>query len=248
MHCLKDSFLFPILLALVCIFNNALPSEAISLLEELPRKRVIVIDPGHGGHDLGALGSAGLAEKDITLSVARKIKEILSKSYEVVLTRNEDYRLDIERRTAVANHHRADLFISIHVGGGFGLQAQGVVTFYHSPDTGPGSIPFRKERSSWETDEKPRPWDEIQGNYRTKSQALAKLVHGHLLARLNPENRGIREAPLLVLQGADMPAILVEIGHLSHPAEEKKLRKLEVISAAAEAICGAIEEYFAKYP
>ena len=238
----------PVLLLLACIVKNSPPARAISIPDELLRQKVVVIDPGHGSHDPGAVGPAGLAEKDVTLSVARKTKEILSRTYEVVLTREDDYMVDIIRRTEVANHHRADLFISIHAGGGFGHQAQGVVTFYHSPGTGPGSIPFRKERDSWEVGEKPLPWDEIQDKHRAKSQALAKLVHKHLLAKLNPESRGIREAPLLVLQGADMPAILVEVGHLSHPAEEKNLRRPDVISATAEAICEAIREFFAKYP
>lgn len=238
----------PALLVLASIVKDPSPARAISIPDELPQQKVVVIDPGHGGHDPGAVGPTGLAEKDVTLSVARKIKGILSRAYEVVLTREDDYMIDIVRRTGVANHHRADLFISIHSGGGFGHQAQGIVTFYYSPGTGPGSIPFRKEKDLWKVGERPPPWDEIQDKHRAKSQALAKLVHKHLLARLNPESRGIREAPLLVLRGADMPAILVEVGHLNHPAEEKNLRRPVVISATAEAICEAVKEFFAKYP
>jgi N-acetylmuramoyl-L-alanine amidase len=235
------------LLVLVLVVNNALPAQAISLSQELPHRKVIVVDPGHGGHDLGAVGASGLAEKAVTLSVAHKIKEILLGTYEVHLTRNDDYRIDIEDRAAVANHYRADIFVSIHAGGGFRHQARGVVIFY-SPRTGPESKPPRQQRGSLEMGEKPLPWDHIQGVHTAKNQALARLVHRHLVAKLSPEDRGIREAPCFILRGADMPAIMVEIGHLSHPADEKELGKPEVISAAAAAICEAIKEYFNEYP
>ncbi len=237
-----------ILLVLALVVNDVLPARAVSLSQELPHRKIIVVDPGHGGHDLGAVGPSGLAEKDVTLSVAQRIKEILLGIYEVHLTRNDDYTIDIEHRTAVANHYRADIFVSIHAGGGFRHQARGVVIFYHSPRTGPGSKPPQQQRHSWEMGEKPLPWDYIQGVHTVKSQAMAKFVHSHLLAKFSSVDRGVREAPCFVLRGADMPAILVEIGHLSHPADEKELRKPEVISAAAEAICEAIKEYFTKYP
>jgi len=240
--------IWPILLVLALVVNNVSPSQAISLSQEVPHRKIIVVDPGHGGRDLGAVGPSGLAEKVVTLSVAHKIKEILLGTYEVHLTRNDDYRIDIKHRTAAANHYRADIFISIHAGGGFRHQARGVVIFYHSPRTGPRSTPPRQERGSWEMGEKPLPWDYIQGVHTPKNQVLAKLIHSHLLAKLSPVDRGVREAPCFVLRGVDMPAILVEIGHLSHPADEKELRKPKVISAAAEAICQAIKEYFTKYP
>jgi len=240
--------LWPILLVLALVVNDAPPAQAISLPQELPHRKVVVVDAGHGGHDIGAVGPSGLSEKVVTLSVAHKIKEILLGTYEVHLTRNDDYGIDIEHRTAVANHHRADIFVSIHVGGGFRHQARGVVIFYHSSRSGQWSNPPRQQRDSWEMGEKLLPWDYIQGVHKSKNQVLAKLVHRHLMPKLNTVDKGVREAPCLVLRGADMPAILVEIGNLSHPADEKELRKLNVISAAAEAICEGIKEYFTKYP
>ncbi len=228
--------IWPILLVLAWFFNNVSVARAISLSQEFPGRKVIVLDPGHGGHDLGAVGTSGLAEKVVTLSVARKIKEILLGTYEVHLTRNDDYGIDIEHRTEVANHYRADIFISIHAGGGFRHQGRGVVIFYH------------KQRESWEMSEKPLSWDCIQEVHTARNQVLAKLVHRHVIAKISFVDRGIREAPCLVLRGADMPAILVEIGHLSHSTDEKELRKPNVISAVAEAICEAIEEYFSRYP
>jgi N-acetylmuramoyl-L-alanine amidase len=239
--------IWPILLVLALVINNLSPSQAISLSEGLPHRKIIVVDPGHGGHDLGAVGPSGLAEKVVTLSVAHKIKEILLGAYEVHLTRNDDYRIDIEDRSAVSNHYRADIFVSIHAGGGFRHQARGVVIFYHSPRTAPGAKPTGQQGAPWQTAEKPLPWDYIQGVHTAKNQVLAKLVHRHLMAKLSPVDRGVRQAPCFVLRGADMPAILVEIGHLSHPADEKDLRKPQVISAAAEGICEAIKEYFTKF-
>ncbi|MBW1740747.1 MAG: N-acetylmuramoyl-L-alanine amidase [Deltaproteobacteria bacterium] len=232
------------LLVLVWGINNAPAARAISVPGELPDRKVVVVDPGHGGHDIGAVGLSGLTEKVVTLSVAQKIKEILLGTYVVHLTRSDDYRVDIERRTALANHYRADIFISIHAGSGFQHRGQGMVVFYDSPGTGRGAMPFRKHNNTWERGEKSLSWDNIQSTHRAKSQVLAKLVHRHLLAKLSLVDRGVREAPCLVLRGADMPAILVEIGHLSYPAEEKELKKPEVIAGAAEAICDAIKEYF----
>jgi N-acetylmuramoyl-L-alanine amidase len=238
---------WPILVAFVLVANNALPAQAISLSQVLPHRKVIVVDPGHGGHDLGAVGASGLAEKAVTLSVALKIKEILLGTYEVHLTRNDDYRIDIEDRAAVANHYRADIFVSVHAGGGFRHQARGVVICY-GPRKGPEPESPRQQGGAVEIGEKPLPWDDIQGMHTAKNQALAKLVHRHLLEKRSPEDRGIREAPCFILRGADMPAIIVEIGHLSHPADEKELGTPEAISSAAEAICEAIKEFFTRYP
>jgi N-acetylmuramoyl-L-alanine amidase len=234
---------------MACMPNTAYPAQPISLEEPVQVRKVIVVDPGHGGHDLGAVGPSGLAEKVVTLSIARKIRDILSVSHEVHLTRDDDYSVDIERRTELANHYRANIFISIHAGGAFGHQGRGTVIFYHRHrSTGLGSKPYRPYKNSWEIAEKPILWDDIQDKHTAKSELLAKLVHRHLLGKLSPEDIGVREAPLLVLRGAGAPAILVEIAHLSHPAEEAELRKSEVISAAAQAISEAIKEYFSKHP
>jgi N-acetylmuramoyl-L-alanine amidase len=238
-----------VLLVLACVPTTAYPAQRTSVEEPVLVRKVIVVDPGHGGHDLGAVGPSGLTEKVVTLSIARKIRDILSVSHEVHLTRDDDYSVAVERRTELANHYRADIFMSIHAGGAFGHQGRGTVIFYHRHrNTDSGFTPYRQYKNSWEIAEKPILWDDIQGKHTAKSQRLARLVHRHLLGRLSPDDKGVREAPLLVLQGADVPAILLEIAHLSHPAEEAELRKPEVMSAAAEAICEAIREYFNEYP
>lgn len=235
------------LLVLACMPNTAHPTQPLSLAEPVQVQRVIVLDPGHGGHDLGAVGPSGLTEKVVTLSIARKIRDILSVSHEVHLTREDDYSMDVERRTELANHYRANVFISIHAGGAFGHKGRGTVIFYHRHrSTDLGSQAYGPNKNSWDIAEEPILWDNIQSKHTAKSELLAKLVHRHLLGKLSPEDIGVREAPLLVLEGADAPAILVEIAHVSHPAEEAELRKPEVISAAAEAISEAIKDYFRK--
>ena len=90
------------------------------------------------------------------------------------------------------------------------------------------------------------PWDRIQLGHAAESKRLAELVHQQLLARLHPVDRGCHQAICSILRGADMPAILVEIGYVSHPVEEKELRDPEVVSAAAGAICEAIREFLAQ--
>ena len=226
----------------VCVTTAALAKDA-SLSDHSRGRRVIVLDPGHGGHDLGAVGPSGLAEKSVTLALAKKLKDALAGTYAVHLTRDGDYWLNIEKRTAMANHHSADIFISLHAGGSFHHKARGMAIFYFGPSTSQGLAP-QKERLAVQDGEHPTPWNHIQSMYAKKSQVLANLVHRELVARLNPMNRGIHKAPCSVLRGADMPAILVEIGYLSHPAEEKELKDFGILSAAAVAMGQGIREFF----
>ncbi|MDY6838637.1 MAG: N-acetylmuramoyl-L-alanine amidase [Thermodesulfobacteriota bacterium] len=222
-------------------FTGMARAQDPSSLPGLVGRKVIVLDPGHGGHDHGAVGPSGLAEKTVALNLAMKIKETLGKDYTVHLTRNGDYWLNIENRTAMANHHRADLFLSLHTGGSSHHQARGMALYYFGLGQGLAS----QERGPVaETGERLLSWDHVQGIHATKSKLLANLVHGHLLARLNPMDRGIHEAPCLVLRGADMPAILMEAGYVSHPEEEKELNDPEIIAAVAEAIGQGIRAFF----
>lgn len=225
----------------------AFSAEQGSIAEDFPTRKVVVIDPGHGGHDSGAVGPSGLTEKAVTLMIAQEIREILSAPYEVHLTRDDDSSVDIEHRTETANHYRAKLFVSVHAGGAFGHQGRGTVVFYHrqrGTDTVAG--PYPQYGDSWEIGERPNLWNDIQSRHTTRSRLLAQTVHRHLTGEFSPVDNGVRTGPLLVLRGADMPAILVEVAHLSHPAEEAQLRKPEVMSAVAQAISEAVKEYFRK--
>ena len=215
-----------------------------SLAEEWSVSRVVVIDPGHGGKDLGAVGPSGLTEKSVTLSVAQKIKERLSETFDVYLTRDGDYAIDLERRTEFANHHRGHVFVSVHGSGAFDQSSRGTTTFHYGPGPQSGPPSYPKGGQSWEAEEGPPLWNDLWIRHGGQSRALADLVHGSVVEKSGFRDLGIRQAPILVLRSADMPAILVEIGYLTHPGEEAALRKPETIDLLAEAISQGIETYF----
>jgi N-acetylmuramoyl-L-alanine amidase len=230
------------LLASVSLAAKA-PAQDASLSHGLLGDKVVVVDAGHGGHDPGAVGPSGLAEKDVTLALAKKIKDALAANHTVYLTRDGDYWLDIEKRTAVANHHRADVFISLHAGGSLHHEARGLAVFYYGAETAQG---FSAEPAAPVGDggQTLPPWDQIQLRHTAKSKRLADLLHNELLAGFNPMDRGIDRAPCFVLRGADMPAVLVEIGYVTHPAEEKVLKDPGSMSTVAEAVSQGIKAFF----
>ena len=203
----------------------------------------IVLDPGHGGYDPGAIGPGDIKEKDIALALIQAVKKRLPAHYNVISTRTDDYWIDIEERTAMANHHAADLFISIHIGGSFRHRASGLETFYWS---GEGS----KERrlpittpEKWDVEEASIAWESIQERYLSKSRSLAARVHEELIGQLNINDRGWGAAPLYVLAGADMPAILVEVGYVTNPAEEKQLSNPFFLDIVADGLSKAITDF-----
>ncbi len=213
------------------------------LSDKYSGRRFIMIDPGHGGRDLGAVGPSGITEKNVTLALAKYLREALTGAYSVHLTHDGDYWLDIERRTALANHHRSDIFISLHTGGSFHHKARGIAVY----SFGHGTIQalFQPQKgAALGTEEELRPWDHLQPLHADRSELLAKSIHRKLLTELDPIDRGVFKAPLSLLRGADMPAVLIEIGYVSHPAEEKDLGNPEVMSDFAEAIGEGIRQYF----
>ena len=205
----------------------------------------VVIDPGHGGHDTGAKGAEDYYEKTAALTLSRLISDKLEPDYRVVLTRNGDYRLDLPSRTAVANQEKADIFISVHTSGSHNQQENGLSIFY-----------FKEPSESMETDEpnsnkpvdsgEPQIWDIVQIRHQTESIGLAKHLHSFFqndgTVTVNP----IEGLPLLVLRGADMPAVLIEIGNLIHPLEGKSLRDPNYLSELADQISNVIESYIKK--
>lgn len=213
-------------------------------------KKIIVLDPGHGGYDKGARGAArgvdGAFEKTITLSLARMIATELGSKYRASITRTDDYLLGIPDRTAVANHMEADLFISIHVGGSFLHKATGITVYYFKEMLGHDII-FNGARSKiYNSGNDQTTWDDIQKRHITRSRALAKSVQTQINDRIKHMETRIEGAPLVVLSGADMPAILVEIGYISNPGEEKKLCDTRILSEFAKAISKAIDNFLSE--
>ncbi|MDO9566165.1 MAG: N-acetylmuramoyl-L-alanine amidase [Candidatus Desulfaltia sp.] len=209
-------------------------------------KKIIVLDPGHGGHDKGARGADGTFEKTITLNLAKMIADELGSKYRTSLTRTDDYLLSIPDRTAVANHMGADLFVSIHVGGSFLHKASGI-TVYYFKEMSDTDITFNGATSeTYSPDNDPTTWDDIQKRHITRSRALAKLTQTHINDMIKHMETGIEGVPLVVLSGADMPAILIEIGYISNPGEEKKLCDTQILSEFAKAISKAIDIFLSE--
>ncbi|MGB2929517.1 MAG: N-acetylmuramoyl-L-alanine amidase [Desulfobacterales bacterium] len=210
------------------------------------QNKTIILDPGHGGHDNGASGPEGTFEKNVTLELARTVAAELENTYRVILTRTDDYFLNIPSRTSMANHSKADLFISIHSGGSFLHQANGITLYFFNeisesvltPDTDP-SKPFEKidDRS---------PWSNIQNRHQRSSKILAQLLLNRINEQAIFKKSEMLGAPLMVLEGADMPAVCLEIGYITNSAEEKSLRDISVLSNIVQGIRNGIDDFFEK--
>ena len=209
-------------------------------------RKIIVLDPGHGGQDSGAKGADQTLEKKVALQLARQVEAGLASQFKVALTRTDDYHVALYNRTAMANHLKAHLFISIHTGAGFTHSTSGTTVYYYKnlPDvnTGQKLPPQAVSRKG----NQPILWRNVQLGHIEQSQALAHKIAARLKNSTTAQVQ-VERAPLAVLQGADMPAVLIEIGHLTNPAEEKKLSDNRYVIDLAEKISSGIEEFIKQY-
>jgi N-acetylmuramoyl-L-alanine amidase len=211
--------------------------------------RTIVIDPGHGGSNIGAQGPAGTLEKQLTLQLARTLRSQLQSRLpvRVVLTRNEDAELPLDTRVAVANQQKADLFISLHLNASPGHSAQGAETYFLNlvASDERAAQAARDENAAGDplTDLQLILWDLAQSHHMAESQRLAALIQEELNEALELRNRGVKQAPFRVLMGAAMPAVLVELGFLSNPREEERLLDPLYRSRLADALVDAVSRY-----
>ena len=237
-----------IILLLFMILAHFAMSEAASNKPHFQiQQKTIVIDPGHGGYDKGARGPDGTLEKAVTMEFARVLALALEKTYKVVLTRTDDYWVDIPTRTAMANHLHADMFISVHTGGSLLHQARGVSLYYYEKAT---TSPLMLETESMEESKDSNfkeLWSNIQGRHQKNSKVLAEDILNSLKEKMGetveykPEIQG---APLMVLEGADTPAVLIEIGYITNPKEEKSLNDIVLLSFLAQKIKKGIDDFF----
>ena len=209
-------------------------------------KGIIVLDPGHGGNDIGAQNSDGIQEKAVTLQLARMIAEKISDHYKVVLTRTDDFWVDLPDRTAVANNLKADILISLHAGGGFLHSVGGISVFYYDSYSDSSRQTKEPAFDPLNDSDAPIPWNRIQEKYRARSQKLAELIQAELFRITQDPGGGTRGAPLVVLKGADMPAVLIELGYLTHPNESKALVDENFLTLITDAIINAIEKFLSK--
>jgi N-acetylmuramoyl-L-alanine amidase len=209
-------------------------------------RRHIVLDPGHGGSDVGALGANGTAEKTLALDLAKLIAAELQRSYKVTLTRTDDYHVDLDKRTALANHLKADVFVSLHTGGSFVYGVAGPIVYYYQKASKTASTWGQSPALQNQNKDRPIPWDRLQEPYQEKSRVLARLIRSRLNTLTSITEPRILGAPLAVLQGAQMPAILIEVGYLTNPAEEKNLRNKAFLMNVAIEISKAIDQFLSE--
>ncbi len=200
--------------------------------------RTIIIDPGHGGEDPGAVGRLGTKEKDITLAIARMLKERLSRydNYQILLTRDDDRTLSLNRRTEIANSLKADLFISIHVNYLPNKPINIIETYYfgaHSDDATLRLAEQENKGSQFSLGDFKEMIRKIGNTMKLQeSKMLALSIQESLFRNMeelhgNVFDYGIKTAPFVVLLGVDVPSVLTEVSCLSNPEEEKKLATVE---------------------
>lgn len=221
--------------------------------------RTIVIDAGHGGYDSGAVGAGGLMEKDVVLDVARRVTRLVESrlSLKVLLSRDADYFVPLRDRTSFANRERADLFVSIHANADREASSAGVETYFLSSEaTDGGARQVAAAENAVVQLERPSApvggrrdivktilWDLAQSEYQMESSRLAEIVLDSMTQALRIPNRGVKQAGFYVLGGAAMPAVLIEVGFVTNPHEEKRLRDTRYRDEIARAIYAGLVEY-----
>ncbi len=220
--------------ATVALKHNVLSKKA----------HVIVLDPGHGGQDTGARGPNGTFEKTVSLKLARIMADELGKTYKVVLTRTDDYGPEISDRTAVANNVKADLFISLHTGGSFLHEARGLTLYYYKKKAGSYVHDETNRLDSDENSSTKIPWNTIQFRHQTTSRVLAQFVLNRLKEQGIFLESGLKGASLVVLEGADMPAIAIETGYITNPVNEKELLDPVILKKITRGIHNGIDDFF----
>ncbi len=244
-HFQKNAVIFSALFLFLVIWISGAPAESFNgQMGEKDARPVIVIDPGHGGHDIGAQGPKNKQEKFVTMVMAKAVSRCLESRYNIVLTRNDDYWLDISGRASIANHHGASLFVSIHAGGSYSHQSEGIGIYYYGHMDQFSNASDVISDFSENSGTTGIPWDEFQKSYVTKSKMLAEMVKAELDNNPLFSESKIYEAPILMLSGIKMPCIFIEIGYLTHPETGRKIGDKQWISEFSEKICAGIDAFF----
>ena len=222
--------------------------------------RVVVLDPGHGGRDWGALGPRGLKEKEVVLDVALRLRRLLVErlGVEVVLTRSEDVFVPLEDRTAIANRAKGDLFLSLHVNADPRGRGEGFEAYFltREPSDSEARASALRENigpapeglgPAAQDGVKPILWDITESLHVRESSILADALLDQLERIIGVRNRGIKSGPFAVLRHAAMPSVLVEVAFLTDPAEEARLQTEAHRQHLAEALFAGIARYKARY-
>ena len=234
-------------------------SVAAGKIYKSTKGKLIVIDPGHGGSDSGAVGN-GLKEKNVVLATSKKLGALLTKrGYRVLYTRSTDVFINLRSRTAFAAKRNADMFISIHANAAPNASAasrmSGVETFFLSParserSKNAAALENRGDLEDMNTFSKQTFLNFLNREKIISSNKLAIDIQSYMLSSVkksfSSRDGGVREAPFWVLVGATMPAVLVEMGYITHPQEGKNLGKSAYQDRIAQGIANGVDAYFQK--
>lgn len=230
------------------LLGRPLPPRALGL-----GVRRVVLDAGHGGAHEGTSSATGLLEKDITLDLADRTRQLLiDRGFEVVMTRTADATLSLKERATTANQQRGDIFVSIHLNSLGAANAHGVETFYLGPSEHPDQdavAEAENQHSGYSLADLRTQLDRIYVDARRdESKRLAQSIQNAVVGRLRRtdpalNDRGVKTAPFVVLVATDMPAILAEVSCLSNPDEAERLGTPKHRQAIAEALVGGIQAF-----
>lgn len=213
----------------------------------------IVIDPGHGGHDPGAK-RAGLTEATVALDIALRLEKLLlaQPGVEVVMTRRTNVFVPLDERTAIANREDADLFLSIHVNASRNPSASGIETYFLNFATNPEAEEVAARENSASGDTMHRLPDIVRAialnNKQDESKDVAQMIQHALVDRVKPQhtkvrNLGVKQAPFVVLVGAQMPSVLTEVSFLTNSTEHTLLKQSSYRQRLAQGLFDAINKY-----
>lgn len=243
-------------------FKQELKTES----EIIPKllRRTVVIDPGHGGHDPGAVGPGGLYEDDVVLDIALMIREIMQKEYplyEVILTRDRDVFIPLDKRADIANRSNADIFVSVHANASYNRLARGIETYLLNWTDDEEAIRVAARENAISVERMRQVQSELgailaslaREGKRDESIKLAGHIQQSLVSTIQPRypavaDRGVRQALFYVLLDAEMPSALVEVGFISNREEERLLENRAFREKLARSIVSGIHSYFTSVP
>jgi N-acetylmuramoyl-L-alanine amidase len=232
-----------------------IPSKPV----EVPGIHTIVIDPGHGGKEVGAIGPNGLMEKEATLRLCVKLAAALESKLKtrVVLTRSDDSVVPLDQRTSIANQYKADLFLSVHMNAAIVKGAHGAETYFLSLEASDelarkaaeteNAVAHPATPANPAADLKLILWDLAQQEYLNESSKLATDIQEEMNRITGVSNRGVKQAPFRVLVGATMPAALVEVAFITNAEEEKRINSEAFQKTVVDALTTAVERYKLDY-
>ena len=221
----------------------------------------IVLDPGHGGHDTGAIGPTGLMEKDVVLDLAFRLRRLLQDrlGVRVLMTRTENVFVPLADRSAFANRAKADFLISLHVNAASKRGAVGFETFFFAREPSDNDARASAQRENLVVESNGATGKDLESLLRTtladmavtrdikESSNLAERLLASLEKILRVDNRGVKSGPFYVLATAAMPAVLVESAFITNPTEERKLQREEHRQRIADALYEGIAAYKVRY-